>query len=176
MLLGSHCLLRTGELVQITSNMVKFDNALSTAVISLGATKSGKRAGVVESVQVRLPWLVKLLAASLKAIPSGETLGGPGWLFRQKFEKLMCAAGLASFGFRPYSLRRGGATELWRTTSNLDKVVMAGRWRHSTTARIYVSDGLAVLAEIRLSSPTFNQARLLSAAFCSRLAVASVLF
>ena len=176
LLLGAHCLLRTGELIQITANLVKFDNAWDTAVISLGATKSGKRAGVIESVQVRLPWLVKLLASALNSIPAGACLGGPGWQFRQKFEKVVTGAGLESFGFRPYSLRRGGATELWRSTSNLDRVVMAGRWRHSTTARIYVSDGLAVLAEIRLSSPAFDKARRLSTAFCSRLAVAAVLF
>ena len=78
--------------------------------------------------------------------------------------------------FVPYSLRRGGATELWRTTANLDAVVMAGRWRHATTARIYVSDGLAVLAEIRLTSPEFSAARSLCAAFCARFAVAPRIF
>ena len=130
---------------------------------------------MTESVQVKLPWLVKLLAASLKANPIGA-LGGPSWLFRQKFDKITTAAGLQGFGFRPYSLRRGGATELWRTTANLDAVVMAGRWRHATTARIYVSDGLAVLAEIRLSSPEFSAARVLSAAFCKRFAVAPAIF
>ena len=175
-LVGAHCLLRTGELVQITSNVVKFDATYSTAVISLGATKSGKRAGVVESVQVKLPWLAKLLASALSAVGTDAPLGGPSWLFRQKFEKLTDACGLAAFGFRPYSLRRGGATELWRTTSNLDAVVMAGRWRHATTARIYVSDGLAVLTEIKISSAEFASARQLAVAFCARFAVAPKLF
>ena len=175
LLLGAHCLLRTGELVQISAGMVKFARAFGTAVISLGAMKSGKRAGVIESVQVKLPWLVKLLAAALKA-NALATLGGPSWLFRQKFEKVVVSEGLGAFGFRPYSLRRGGATELRRTTANLDAVVMAGRWRHATTARIYVSDGLAVLAEIRLTSPEFSVARDLSAAFCARFAVAPCIF
>ena len=85
----------------------------------------------MESIQLKLPWLVKLLAVAMKSLPNGASLGGPAWLFRQKFDKLLSAAGLEPFGFRPYSLRRGGATELWRVSSNLDAVVMAGRWQHS---------------------------------------------
>ena len=84
--------------------------------------------------------------------------------------------GLVDFGFRPYSLRRGGATELWRVTGDLGKVTMAGRWGHQQTARIYVNDGLAVLTEMQLEGPSFQKARALARAWVQRMQFDGALF
>ena len=52
---------------------------------------------------------------------------------------------------RPYSLRRGGATFWFSRHLNLDKLIIAGRWQAVKTARVYINEGLAVLAELHLS-------------------------
>ena len=51
-------------------------------------------------------------------------------------------------GFRPYSLRRGGATQAFRETGNMPAVLEKGRWAHTRTASTYLNDGLARLAQL----------------------------
>ena len=55
-------------------------------------------------------------------------------------------------GFRPYSLRRGGATFFFQKHQSLDKTLVQGRWHTQKSARIYLNEGLAVLAQMRLPS------------------------
>ena len=62
----------------------------------------------------------------------------------------MEAIGLASFSFRPYSLRRGGATHWFAKHGSLDRVIVLGRWQAQRTARIYINEGLAVMAEMAI--------------------------
>ena len=73
--------------------------------------------------------------------------------FRKAFEMLCAELGLSGFNFRPYSLRRGGATNLFRSTGSVSKVIVRGRWASQRTARIYVLEGMGVLAEVNLSEP-----------------------
>ena len=54
----------------------------------------------------------------------------------------------------PYSLRRGGATTLFRETANLELVMVQGRWQSQRTARIYVNDGMAAEKEEQFSATT----------------------
>jgi hypothetical protein len=70
--------------------------------------------------------------------------------FRQLFKEAIDILGCSSWGFQPYSIRRGAATEMWRRTGQLSLVTLRGRWMHPTTTRVYVNEGLAVLAEMRL--------------------------
>ena len=147
-LVGSFCLLRTGELFAIRRAHVTANEELTECIIDLGLTKSGQRSGARESVKLSCSWLVRLLVAALASIPPHESLVGPHWRFRKDFASLVQQAGLEQYCFKPYSLRRGGATELWRVTSNLGMVTLRGRWAHAKTARVYINDGLAVLAEI----------------------------
>ena len=57
--------------------------------------------------------------------------------------------GLGSFGFRPYSLRRGGATAYFRATRDMGATIERGRWATLRVARIYINDGLAKEVELR---------------------------
>ena len=57
--------------------------------------------------------------------------------------------GVSALGFRPYSLRRGGATAFYRRTANLQATVERGRWAHVRVARIYICDGLGMETEMR---------------------------
>ena len=67
-------------------------------------------------------------------------------LFNQALEALH----LQDFLFRPYSLRRGGATWWFTRHHSLDQILIQGRWQAPKTARIYLNEGLAVLAELQL--------------------------
>ena len=72
----------------------------------------------------------------------------PKWrqLFNHALEKL----GVASFQFRPYSLRRGGATFFFQHHGSFDKLLLQGRWAAAKTARIYLNEGLAQLSEMQV--------------------------
>ncbi|CAE8646928.1 unnamed protein product [Polarella glacialis] len=59
--------------------------------------------------------------------------------------------GLGGENYLPYAFRRGGATLFFRQTNNLPLAMLVGRWAHMRTARIYIEDGLMVLAGTRFS-------------------------
>ena len=62
----------------------------------------------------------------------------------------MEALNLCALNFRPYSLRRGGATHWFSKHGSLDRVIVLGRWQAHRTARIYLNEGLAVMAEMAI--------------------------
>ena len=57
---------------------------------------------------------------------------------------------LEQWEFRPYSLRRGGATFWFNRHGSLDRILLQGRWMAAKTARTYLNEGLAVLTEINI--------------------------
>ena len=57
---------------------------------------------------------------------------------------------LLSLVFDPCSLRRGGATWWFGKHHSLDQILVQGRWQAAKTARIYINEGLAILAELQL--------------------------
>ena len=119
------------------------------AVISLGMTKGGKRAGAAESVTLssadalKWLWLWKTSKPHANLCPTNNK-------WRQLYSACLTALALDPFQFRPYSLRRGGATFWFSRRGNLDKLMIAGRWQAVKTARVYINEGLAVLAELHL--------------------------
>ena len=64
---------------------------------------------------------------------------------------------------RPCSLRRGGATHLYRLTGNPHIVAQVGRWSSLTTTRRYISDATASLTSIRLTERLLGEYRALAA-------------
>lgn len=169
-ILGYHCVLRTGELLKLVAGDFVFSDNLDSAVVDLGLTKSGSRRGVKESITITQAWIVKLLrAATLSSLASAPLVQGGSYRLRRLFAAGLTALQLTEFGFKPYSLRRGGATELWRITGNMGLVTQRGRWAHQSTARIYVNDGLAVLSEIVIDKSHREQLLSLSSAFCATI-------
>ena len=75
--------------------------------------------------------------------------------------------------FRPYSLRRGGATHWFRTTGSLDATTDRGRWGCVKTARIYINTGLADMNEQLQSLKCANKVQSLSCAWHSTAAAAA---
>ena len=116
-------------------------------VVNLGSTKTGQRIGVSESITFEHTSLAKILGACFVNKAPGDLILPRGQAdFRSVFAKLLDSLELGEFGFKPYSLRRGGATHMFRTLGTLSPVVVRGRWTNARTARIYINEGLATLA------------------------------
>ena len=119
------------------------------AVISLGLTKAGKRQGAAESVTVSVADVVRRLSQWKESTVTSVKLCPPPHTWRKKFAQYLKDLHLDAFEFRPYSLRRGGATFWFRKHGSLDKILVQGRWQAQKTARIYLNEGLAVQAEMQ---------------------------
>ena len=149
--IGFHALLRTGELVAIQFQDVEF--ADSCGVITLRSSKSGLRHGTEEAVALRDPLTLQLLEAlfSVRPFCPGDRL----WphspqSFRTSFRNSLQYFHLEDFSFKPYSLRRGGATYLLQQGVPLDCILLRGRWHSLSVARLYLEDGMAQLPAIRI--------------------------
>lgn len=157
LLLSFHCLLRTGEALNLTT--ADFVLGTSSGLVSLKGTKSGKRNQADEVVSITdvavLDAIRALLdfrkATNLEALPLWSSSGTK---FRQRFRKLCQLFALEEFSFRPYSLRRGGATHVFQVTQSMEAALLRGRWESSKVARIYISDGLSFLPSLKMSAKT----------------------
>ena len=79
------------------------------------------------------------------------------WTLTQVEETIWRHAEGRPFGCRPYSLRRGGATHYFQLHGRFDSLLVLGRWQAASTARIYLNEGLAVLAELSLPWNPFQE-------------------
>lgn len=149
-LLGYYAMLRTGELLSIQNKDVAISSDQTSAVISLGYTKGGKRSGAAESVTVSVKEVIRRLEQWKAATPPGSFLTVSPTKWRSMFSKELTALQLDTFEFRPYSLRRGGATFWFAQHGQLDRILVQGRWLAVKTARTYINNGLAMLSEIHL--------------------------
>ena len=53
-----------------------------------------------------------------------------------------------------HSLRRGGAAHFFRVTGNLSATLERGRWLSVSSGRMYITEGLSVLAHRRIRPTT----------------------
>ena len=150
LLLCFHGLLRTGELLGVQAHQVSMTSPSHPAVLSLGMTKSGKRQGAAESITISdvttLQWLWWWKTSAGKY----AFLTDKPHKWRAMFSECLLALKLSSWEFRPYSLRRGGATSLFVKSGSLDRVLLLGRWTALKTAKIYLNSGLAMLADLEI--------------------------
>ena len=154
-LIGFYGFLRTGELLGLAPADIMVNADASDLAVGLAHTKSGARTGTMESVripsEVTAIWVHHLLELRQLEQYSGGTLWSAGsGVFRRRFQELLTACGLGEFGFKPYSLRRGGATWAFRVGRPLEEILLRGRWKHSRVARLYIVDGLASMTAMRL--------------------------
>ncbi len=148
-------------------------NDCKSVIVSLGITNGGARRGAAESVSVELDWLVVALKAWAQSEPGPLVVNETLRKFRELFAQGLVALNCGEWGFAPYSLRRGGATELCHRFGALGRVTLRGRWAQPATARIYINYGLATLAEMRLpEEPVAGLAK----AWCSRFRCPMLLF
>ena len=146
--------LRTRELLSLTWADVIVDKD-GRGVISLAHTKVGQRNAALEASVILDPLVGRQFERALAARVPGTAddfyvFAGSEAKFYEIFAQALDRLGLSSFGFRPYSLRRGGATAYYRSTRNMAATIERGRWATVRVARIYINDGLAKEVELRL--------------------------
>ena len=143
-------MLRTGELLGLHRSNFMGNQGGRKVLLSLGLTKAGKRAGASESVVLGHDRVVKPLLRWMSLSTASMSLTSSPSRWRSLFNAALAGLSIESFGFRPYSLRRGGATWWFSRHHSLDQILLQGRWQAAKTARIYINEGLAILAEMRL--------------------------
>eukprot|EP00438_Fugacium_kawagutii_P006828 Skav227026 [mRNA] locus=scaffold456:236256:249187:+ [translate_table: standard] len=127
LLVGFYGMLRTGELLQLKPSHVMTAGEHKPAVVSLGFTKGGLRHGAAERVVLGHDALRFLLQWKSIASPAGNLTPSPA-TWRKLFNTTLEALKLDQFQFRPYSLRRGGATFWFQKHQSMDKLLVQGRW------------------------------------------------
>ena len=141
----------------LTGAQVTVTSPRGPAVISLGLTKSGKRQGAAESVVVHVEDVCRRLFQWVQEKPKHSLIAGPAHKWRKQFADALEALAFDKWDFRPYSLRRGGATQSFSQHGAFDKLLVAGRWQSQKTAKIYVNQGLAVLVELKVVWTPFSK-------------------
>ena len=164
MALGFHCYLRTGELLSLRFRDIQL--SLGAGVVTIQAGKSGLRHSIAEAVAIYDP-VVRQLGDLVTLLPHhhcGSSLVWPysAAAFRRLFQQCVIEFHLASLGYKPYSLRRGGATHDFIVKGVLEPIILRGRWRSLGVARLYLEDGLAQYPSLTL--PSTVQHRIASAA------------
>ena len=152
-LVGFHCLLRTGELFRLQWQHFEINPSQTLGVLTLPSTKSGNRFGYVESVSVTEKTLLRFIAKGKQRFPPEALLiSDTPCRFRDIFDNAVTHANLLEGLWKPYSLRRGGATQHFRDSGSMDATCLRGRWAHLVTCRIYVNDANATLTELRTTA------------------------
>ena len=146
-----HCYLRPNEFLKVTEATVALPVG-QAGVLSLPWTKIGQQRGARETVVVEdeltLFWLRKVIADRQRGQP---LLEGNSYAFRKFFDRCISDLGLGGYGYKPYSLRRGGATHDFTLHQDLQRCLFRGRWGDIRTGRIYICDGAALLAEFHMT-------------------------
>ena len=158
LLLAFQGMLRPCELLNLRVGDISLTKCRRNIIVNLGLTKGGRRKGAEETVILddRALWSL-LCLVNIKRKPGDRFLDLKSYVFRRRFAELLSYCGLDDLGYMPYSLRRCGATTLFRDTANLDLVMVRGRWQSQRTARIYVNDGMAAEKEEHFSDATDSE-------------------
>ena len=131
-LLGFDGFLRTGELMSLIIADIKIGDE-DTGVVRLEQTKTGQRNAAFEATTINDPLCVHLFRRYLRELSPSTShrnfvfLPKP-YVFYDLFKKGLTWLGLDSYGFQPYSLRRGGATAYFRATRSMEATLDRGRW------------------------------------------------
>jgi len=117
--------LRTGELVGLRCSHILLNNTHSGMVfVQLPHTKTTSRSGGIESVSFDCLWVRGMLGRFLRTNEPGDyVLTRTANQFRKIFEACIGELNLNN-SFRPYSLRRGGASHFFRVTGSMDRTMV----------------------------------------------------
>lgn len=154
LLLGFHCCLRTGEILQIRPCDFIVDHL--SGVLSIPSSKSGVRNNTRESVTIWDPITLETTRAMFDLKQQLHQTMMPCWdrsgsSFRSLFRQILESLHVADLNFRPYSLRRGGATLEMQSHGLMERTLIRGRWKNSNVARLYICEGLAMLPRLTMS-------------------------
>ena len=71
--------------------------------------------------------------------------------FRRVFQEALEELRVSELRYKPYSLRRGGATEDFRLHGRLDRALLRGRWMGHTATRQYILEGMEMAVRLQRS-------------------------
>ena len=158
LLVGFTFFLRTQEMLHLEPADFAIDAREGSIVIRLASTKTSH--GAQQSIALHDYNLARLLHFLLQRV------GHPGRLwkfslthFRTTLNAFCRFFDLHQIGFVPYSLRRGGATDLYTRSRNLEFVMITGRWKDSATARLYLDDARATLVRLHIPAQAMTLIR-----------------
>ena len=130
-------------------------------ILSLKGTKSGNKTSADETISVDDAFTRMIVQTAIDVLQSRAALEHKFWehsgqAFRNHFDFYLRRFGLDALHFRPYSLRRGGATHLFQTTGSMEVALVKGRWSSNKVARVYIADGLSKLPGLLMNPATRN--------------------
>ena len=154
--LGFHAYLRTGELLSLQFRDLQLGT--HTGVVTVRGGKSGLRHNMDEAVALYDSFIVQL-GQLVRLLPHYHHPTSPIWphsaaVFRKLFNECVEAFHLTKLDYKPYSLRRGGATHDYMKQGVLEPILLRGRWHSLAVARLYLEDGLAQLPSLCLPVST----------------------
>jgi len=144
-------LLRPAEAFQLVPQAIDLNHRACSAIITLRYSKGTTRSGNLEQITTDDPMVICLLSKWLINNTSQTPLIINTSGFRRNFNKRNNSLGFPAGTYKPYSMRRGGATLLFKLTQSFDHVAQRGRWRHVRTARIYINEAQAELAKFAMT-------------------------
>lgn len=157
LLLGFYGLLRTGEILGLTKQHLAVASRSTAVLVSLGLTKGGKRQGAAESVKVAVEDIIRRTQQWLSTPLAPLNLTDAPHIWRKLFSDTLDSLGFSHLQFRPYSLRRGGATFQFRQEGCFDRLMVHGRWHALKTTRLYINEGMSILAELAVPWSPFSR-------------------
>ena len=144
--------LRTGEMLELRGQDIEHTLGKAGLIVRLRGTKVGQRRGQDEGVVTDDPLIraaLRLLAQGLE--PGDLLLQAQAHHWRHRWNAAIRALKLQRLDIRAYSLRRGGATWLFRKSGSFDRCLDRGRWGNSRNARQYIEDAAAMAASLCLN-------------------------
>lgn len=158
LLVAFKCLLRTGELLNLTARDFTISPDQSTILIRLGFTKISGRNPSAGTVHITDLMLGKLLTTWLRSVKlDAPLIPFTDSKFRSLFHQALVDCNLDHLNLKPYSLRRGGATDLWLSTHSYNLVQHAGRWTSERVMKQYIDDSTALLSNIRVVPSAYQR-------------------
>jgi integrase len=152
-------LLRVGELLKVGWEHLYLPDDLNTfGTVYLSATKAGESQWV-PITDLALIRLLRSLKAELGNPTTGPVFPLTYDAFRRLFRSALTLCRLSLEYFRTHSLRRGGATLLLQETRSVEEVMLVGRWRSLSSARLYLRQGEALLANFLAGQNDDSRAR-----------------
>ena len=160
---GSDLLARTGELLSLVVDDVLVCDVLGFAsIVRFRETKTGAREGVYQSITIDNEVVRGALGYLCEGLHPGVLLLQVSDLeFKGIWVHAVHCLNLQHLALRPYSMRRGGATWVWRITLSYDSVAHSGSWASISTCRRYVEDAAVHLASTQLSPRRLEHLRAL---------------
>lgn len=153
-IVGYSLFLRTGELMALKATDVHFSSHGPPVLFIQGPKGSHHSVHNVEKLVVH----ERSAVASLRYLCDQKAAGAlcpiAPHKFRELWRDVVNFLGLSQLHLLPYALRRGGATSAFKNGASLDSLLVRGRWKNVSTARIYLDEALMELGQSQISSAT----------------------